>query len=410
MTATVRPPGSKSLTNRALVCAALADGTSTIRNASDSDDTRLLVAALRGLGFSIEEDPLRVRGEGGRIPAATGRFAMGNAGTSLRFLTALCTLGEGPYEIDGDERMRRRPIGPLVDALVALGARAEYAGAAGCPPVRVQGRLRGGRCALRGDVSSQFLSALLLVAPRATEPLEVAVDGPLVSEPYAEMTRDVLAAFGVRVRRAAAVWHVEPQTPRACAYDVEPDAASANYFAAWAAIARRSVAIEGIRASSRQPELTFLDALAAMGARVERAQDRILVEGADLHGGSFVATAWPDSAVMLAVVALFASGPTEIRGVAHLRHKESDRLAALAAELAKAGARADVLEDGLRITPPPRLRPAEVETYADHRIAMAFGVAGTVVSGLVVRDPSCVRKSFPRFWDALAAVVDRTAQ
>lgn len=409
----MRVPGSKSLTNRALVVAALADGSSTLTGVLDSDDTRVMIDGLRTLGFEVDHDPAaeraRITGRGGRVPASAAELFVGNSGTTMRFLSALSALGHGRYRLDGTARMRERPLADLLLALNRLGADARSEAGDGCPPVTiVADGLTGGYVNLRGDVSSQFLSALLMALPCAEGPTTLDIDGPLVSQPYVAMTLGVMEAFGVRIsnhgyRRFA----IEPAPYRARAYAIEPDASAASYWYAAAAITGGSIAVEGLGTASVQGDVAFVDVLEHMGCRVERTPGAITVHGGPLRGVDVDMNAISDTVMTLAAVALFAAGPTRIRNVAHVRHKETDRIAAVAAELRKLGA--DVIEypDGLLILPPERVRPASIATYDDHRMAMAFALVGLKASGVVIEDPGCVAKTYPRFWDDLAAL--RTA-
>jgi 3-phosphoshikimate 1-carboxyvinyltransferase len=390
--ADVTPPGSKSIANRALVCAALADGKSRIRGFARTDDSKHLILALRKLGFRIEPAaPSDLIVEGGRVTATEASLEMGNAGTSLRFATAVASLGSGKFVIDGDARMRERPVGGLVDALRELGSKIEYAGAQGFPPIRITASgLAGGRVKVDSSASSQFLSALLLVSPLAKGPVEFEDAGPVSSSGYVDLTRRVMAAF-----RAESGY-------RAMDYTVEADAASAGYWAAIAAVTGGRARIRGVRPDGTQPEAGFLEDLRRMGAKVEPVDGGTVVEGAPLRGIDADMNGRPDSVPALAVAALFAAGPTRIRNVAHLRHKESDRLAALAHELGKLGARIAEHRDGLEIEPPAAVHRADLETHRDHRLAMAFAIAGARVEGILIRDPGVVSKSYPGFWQALA--------
>jgi 3-phosphoshikimate 1-carboxyvinyltransferase len=391
--ADVQPPGSKSVANRALVCAALAEGRSRIRGFARADDTKLFILALRKLGFRIEPAaPADLVVEGGNVTAKEAALDLGNAGTSLRFVTAVAALGTGAFTIDGDARMRQRPVAGLVEPLRALGSRIEYGGAEGFPPIRMTASgLSGGRVRVDSTVSSQFLSALLLVSPLARGPIEVEHAGPVSSAGYVDMTRRVMESFGGPGGRY-----------RATDFTVEPDAASAGYWAAMAAVTGGRARLRGIRPGGPQPEAAFLEDLRRMGARVEASPDGSFVEGAGLRGIDADLNGRPDSVPALAVTALFAEGATRIRNVAHLRHKESDRLAALAHELGKLGARVIEHRDGLEIEPPASVRRANVETYGDHRLAMAFAIAGARVEGILIGTPGVVSKSYPGFWQALA--------
>ncbi len=397
--ALVRVPGSKSLTNRALICAALAKGKSTLSGASDSDDSRRLLEALRTLGFEAALD--RVVGGGGRIPVKKASLAVGNAGTAFRFLTAFLCVEDGTYTLDGDERMRERPIGPLVDALAAMGASIRYLGRAGHPPLEIAGRqLPGAWTKIKADESSQFASALLLVAPAAAGNVEVALEGPPASKPYVDMTLGVMRAFGAHVDEAGGAFKVRGGGYRATDYIVEGDAAAAGYHWARAALTQSKVRVEGLGASCRQPEYALVDDLAAMGADVAKGADFTEVSGhLPLSGIDVDMNARPDSVQTLAVVALFARGRTRIRNVRNLRIKETDRLAALAKELGKCGARVIEHADGIEIDPPDEVRGAEIETYKDHRMAMSFAVAGAAAPGFTILEPDVVTKSYPGFWD-----------
>lgn len=414
--AIIAVPGSKSLTNRALVLAALADGVTQLSNALFSDDTVVMVDALRRLGLRIEVDPtartIAVHGAGGRIPVASAELFVGGAGTAARFLTALVALGPGPYRIDGTARMRERPMQDLVDALVVLGAAVQAPGGT-LPLVVAGGGLRGGRTVVRGDVSSQFVSALLMTAPYAAADVEIVVDGRLVAAPYVEMTLAVMAAFGVAVERPDGAglrrFRVRAgQRYGARTYPVEPDASSAAYFLAAAAITGGRVEIPNLSARSLQGDVRFLDVLEQMGCAVERHEDGIAARGPGrLRGVDVDLNAISDQTMTLAAIAPFARGPTRIRGVAHIRHQESDRLAATASELRRLGQEVETADDGLVIRPRP-VRPAVVQTYGDHRIAMAFAVTGLRAPGIVIADPDCVTKTFPEFFERLEALARPT--
>ena len=407
---TVTPPGSKSYTNRALLVAALARGTSTITNVLDADDTRYMAQALLRLGLPVEADfasgRCLVHGKGGEIPAREADLYVGNAGTAMRFLTALVSLGHGRYRLDGDERMRERPIGDLLRALATLGVRASGEGRGGeCPPVVIEAAgLAGGEVHLPGSVSSQFFSALLMVGPYARSPVTIHVDGPLVSSGYVDMTRATMEAFGVAVDRLDDTRLLVP-TGRyeARQYAVEADASSASYFFAAAAVTGGRVRVEGLDARSLQGDVHFVDVLEEMGCEVSRGEGFIEVAGGPLRGGTWDMTAMPDAVPTLAAVACFAEGPTTVTHVAHLRYKETDRLRALATELERLGARVRETDDGLCLEPGP-LRGAEVRTYGDHRMAMSLALVGLQVAGVSIQDPGCVSKSYPRFFEDLKQI------
>lgn len=406
----IRPPGSKSITNRALVCAALADGRSTLSGALDSEDTQVMIAALQQLGLSLAHHPaagvIDITGCGGRLPQHGLDLYVANSGTTMRFLAAMVALGRGRYRLDGVARMRERPIEDLLAALRQLGVAVRSERENGCPPVLIEADgLRGGRAEIAGDVSSQFLSGLLMAAPYAQGPIEIAVAGPLVSQPYIEMTLAVMQAFGVDVQ-AADLRQFRIPAPlvyRGRDYAIEPDASAASYFLAAAAVAGGRVTVEGLSRRSLQGDVAFCDCLERMGCRVSCTDDSITVEGGKLRGIDVDMNAISDTVQTLSVVALFADGPTSIHGVGHIRHKETDRLHALAVELRKLGAAVDEQDDGLRIIP-GALHGAEIDTYDDHRMAMSLALAGLVVPGVVIRDPGCTRKTYPGFFADLAAL------
>jgi 3-phosphoshikimate 1-carboxyvinyltransferase len=415
LAASVRVPGSKSLTNRALVAAALARGASRLEGGLRSDDTQVMLDALRALGCRIEteSDAWRVVGRDGRLASPAAPLFAGNSGTTARFLTAAATLADGPVVIDGSARMRERPIQDLVDALTALGARLELPGSSdgtpACPPVRaLGGGLPGGRAVIDASRSSQYVSAVLLVAPYAQRAVDLAFrDGKLVSRPYVDLTLQLMRAFG-----AVADWspdgglRVEAGHPyRGRAFAIEPDASAAVYPLCAAAIAGGRVRVTGIPAESIQADLALLPILERMGCRVARGAAGLEVAAPDgpLRGIDVDMNALPDAALALAVVALFAQGPTRIRNVANLRIKETDRLAALEQELRKLGANARSGSDFLEITPGP-LRPAAIATYDDHRIAMAFALAGLRIPGVAIHDPGCVSKTWPGYFSMLEAL------
>jgi 3-phosphoshikimate 1-carboxyvinyltransferase len=410
--ATVRPPGSKSLTNRALVCAALAEGRSTLTGALDSEDTQVMIAALRKLGVSIQvEDAgrtLRVEGCNGWIPEPQAELFVANSGTTMRFLTALVALGHGEYRLDGVARMRERPIGDLVTALDQLGATLECEGANNCPPVVVRADgLVGGRANIRGDISSQFLSGLLMAAPYAHRDVQLAVDGTLVSIPYVEMTLQVMRAFGGDTAAAPDYSVIAVSSAHRYAereYAIEPDASAASYFFAAAAITGGRITVEGLTRESLQGDVLFCECLEKMGAKVEYGPDSITVAGGSLKGVDVDMNAISDTVQTLSVAALFAEGPTRIRNVAHIRHKETDRIGATATELRKLGAKVTEFDDGLLIEPGP-VRGAEIDTYHDHRMAMSFALAGLRAAKVVIRDPECVGKTYPEFFRDLERVV-----
>ena len=406
--AVVTVPGSKSLTNRALLVAALAGGESRLTGCLFSDDTRYMLAALQTLGVACEADEpactIRVVGCDGRFPRGGVTLFVGNAGTAMRFLTAAAAACGRNIVMDGNARMRQRPIGELLGALRQLGA--EVSAVGDCPPVTTgSSGLPGGACTFADPQSSQYVSAVLMAAPYARASVSVEVAGTLVSEPYVEMTRAVMAAFDATTERIGKAFRIAPQRYRGRAYAVEPDASSASYPLAIAAVTGGRVRVAGLGTDSKQGDARFVDVLEKMGCAVSRGADFLEVRGArPLRGIDVNLADMPDMAQTLAAVAVFAEGPTAVRGVANLRIKETDRIAALRNELTKLGAVVEVLDDGLVIRPPERIRPAEIDTYDDHRMAMSFAVIGCGAAGVVIRDPGCVSKTFPDFFDRLAAL------
>jgi 3-phosphoshikimate 1-carboxyvinyltransferase len=407
----IRPPGSKSITNRALVCAALANGRSLLSGALDSQDTRVMVDGLRALGLSINaawsDGQIEVEGCGGLIPATAASIDCAASGTTIRFLSAVCGLGHGTFRLDGTARMRQRPIGDLLEAMRGLGVDARAESPGDCPPVAIRSDgLRGGATRVRGSTSSQFASGLAMVAACAAEGMRIEFEGRLVSLPYLEMTRRVMQSFG---GACAAVddrtWQIPPSGYRATAYAIEPDASAASYFVAAAAITGGSVTIEGLSRQSMQGDIHLCDALEQMGCQVEWRDGSdggaVTVSGRAGLGIDIDMNAISDTVPTLAVVALFADGPTTIRNVAHIRDKETDRIGDLACELRKLGGSVREVADGMTITPAP-LSAATLATYDDHRMAMSLSLAGLRLPGVRILDPACVGKTFPDYWQRLA--------
>jgi 3-phosphoshikimate 1-carboxyvinyltransferase len=403
--ATVHVPGSKSVTNRALLIAALTDGASTIRNTLFSDDSYWLMHALVRLGFAVRANrksgETSIIGQNSIIPKSDVEVFVGNAGTVARFLPPALALGEGPYVVDGAPRMRERPVGDLVDAMRLLGAGVGYAEEDGRFPLRVEGGgIRGGTARVRGKSSSQFVSGLLMAAPYAEEPVILEVEGR-EEWPYVGITVDVMRAFGVEVGVGDARYAVEPAVYRAREYEVEPDASAASYFMAAAAVTGGRVRIPGLGAGSPQGDLRFAEVLREMGCEVEVGEDDVEVRGPDrMRGVEVDMNAFSDTMITLAAIAPFASTPTVIRNVEHTRHQETDRVSAVATELRRLGISVEEGRDLLRITP-GTIRPTVVETYGDHRMAMAFAVTGLVAPGIRIRDPGCVTKTFPDYFERL---------
>ena len=405
-------PGSKSLSNRVLLLAMLSEGETLIENLLDSDDVRRMVDALAKLKISYEEDrpnkKIRVRGVVGRIPVVEAKLFLGNAGTAIRPLTAALTLGHGRFVLDGIERMRERPIQDLLDGLNQLGAHVRSIYNTGCPPVEIiADGLLGGVTELSGAISSQYLSAILLTSPYAKTPVEIRIRDHLVSIPYVEMTIRLMSRFGVNVVVSedfrnfyinAPQNYQSPET-----YFVEGDASSASYFLAGAAITGGSVTVVGCGTESLQGDAQFAKVLEMMGAEVGWQANKITVQGSgNLKGIDVDMNEMPDAAMTLAVTALFAKGTTAIRNIYNWRLKETERLKAVSCELKKLGASVDEGEDYLIIVPPRELMPAEISTYDDHRMAMAFSLAACSEVPITILNPTCVNKTFPDYFNQLS--------
>jgi 3-phosphoshikimate 1-carboxyvinyltransferase len=403
--ATVRLPGSKSITNRALVCAALAEGASVLDGALWADDTEAMVGCLRALGIDVDvdvaADRIEVAGCAGSLPVRSGKLDVLLSGTTARFIAPVVATGHGRYEIDGGEPMRRRPMGPLVDALRSLQVVVEEAGEPGHLPLVVHADgVAGGRVLLSGDVSSQFLSGLLLAAPCFSEGVDVELTTGLVSRPYVDLTRSVMSAFGADVHDLT----VAPGRYAGRTLAIEPDASTASYFFAAAAVCGGRVRIDGLGAGSQQGDLVLLDVLSSMGTVVDRDEDSCTVVGTgQLHGATVDLRDFSDMVPTLAVVAAFADTPTTITGVGFIRGKESDRIAAVVTELQRCGVDAVAEADGMTIRPSTP-HGAVIQTYDDHRIAMAFSVLGLRVPGVEIADAGCVAKTFPAFFDTLVGL------
>jgi 3-phosphoshikimate 1-carboxyvinyltransferase len=414
LSGTIRLPGSKSLSNRYLLLAALSTGTTRLSAILDSDDTRAMKGALRALGVGIREAiddrTLEIDGIGERgFKAPVGALNLGNAGTAMRPLAAALCASRGTFVLDGVQRMRERPIGDLVDGLrpiLAEGASIEYLGNPGFPPLAIQARgFRGGRTRIKGTTSSQFLTGLLLAAPLSTQPLEIEVEGELVSKPYVDITIRLMEKFGVPVRRDGyRLFSVEPsiyQSPGAFA--VEGDASSASYFLAFGALGG-PVRVEGCGTDSVQGDAAFAGVLEKMGARVERGLDWIACQAGpdgELRGLDIDMVDMPDAAMTLATLALFADGPTRISGIGSWRVKETERVVAVRDQLRKVGATVEEGPDWIRVTPPARIQSATIETYDDHRMAMAFSLVAAATE-TVILDPDCTGKTFPGYFDELS--------
>ncbi|MHB8779344.1 MAG: 3-phosphoshikimate 1-carboxyvinyltransferase [Anaerolineales bacterium] len=416
LNAAVHIPGSKSLTNRALLIASLAQGTTHITNALFSDDSIYFARALQTLGFDVQLDEtnhtMTVAGLGGRIPATKAELFIGNAGTAARFLSAFLALGDGEYILDGEPRMRERPIGDLVDSLTQLGANIsalsfrERAGVREfCPPIKIiASGLPGGKTKITGTISSQFLSALLMVAPYAKSLIEIEVTTDLNSKPYVDMTIAIMRDFGVKIERK----DYSRFTIRPAAYlplstfPIEPDASAASYFFAAPAVCGGTVRVEDISSKSVQGDLAFLYVLNQMGCEIKEGRNFIEVTGSKtLSGVDMDMRDIPDTAQTLAVIAPFASSPTRIRGIASARVKETDRISATCTELKRLGVQVEEHEDGMTIHPCSNIQPASIQTYNDHRMAMAFSLVGLRIPGVTIENPACVSKTFPNYFEVL---------
>jgi len=413
---TVRLPGSKSISNRVLLLAALAKGTTIVRALLDSDDTRVMLDALRALGVGVarvsDSDDYEITGVGGAFPVKQAELFLGNAGTAFRSLTAACALSGGEYVLKGVARMHERPIGDLVDALRRLGARIDYLGQEGFPPLKIHpAELAGDATEVRGNVSSQFLTGLLMALPLRQRNTTIEVVGELISKPYIGITLAMLRRFGVEIARDG--WQ-RFGVPAAARYQspgeiwVEGDASSASYFLAAGAIGGGPVRVQGVGRDSVQGDVRFADALAKMGAQIDMGPNWI--EASAPKNGRLKAidldcNAIPDAAMTLAVAALFADGVTTLRNIASWRVKETDRIAAMATELRKVGATVEEGADFIRITPPEKLVPnAVIDTYDDHRMAMCLSLV--TLGGVPVRinDPACVNKTFPEYFRIFAGI------
>lgn len=406
-------PGSKSISNRTLLLAALARGTTTLTGLLESDDTQVMLDALRTLGIAWRDlagHRYEVVGAGGAFPVKRADLDLGMSGLSMRTLVAALAFSGGQYRADGAPRMRERPIGDLVDALRPLGADIHYEMANGYPPLLIgTGALAAAPVRIRGDVSSQFLTALLQALPLLRQEVAVTVEGELVSRPYVEITLDLMQRFGVTVAREGTATFRVPagdgyRSPGTL--PVEGDASGASYFLAAGVLGGGPVRVTGVGRDSIQGDVAFADELARRGADVRFGPDWIETQaGAALSGGTIDCVAIPDAAMTLAIIALFASAPTTLTNIASWRVKETDRLSAMATELRKLGAGAEEGADWLRVTPPARFTPATIATYDDHRMAMCFSLASLAAIPVTIDDPGCVRKTFPGYFGALASIL-----
>jgi 3-phosphoshikimate 1-carboxyvinyltransferase len=404
----VHVPGSKSLTQRALLAAALAQNESLIANALIADDTNYLIDGLRTLGIRIEKVNvgLSVFGTAGKILPGEKEIFLGNNGTALRFMTVLVSLGQGRYVLTGEKRLGERPVGALIDALKAMDV--DVSCNNNCPPVIVNARgLRGGEILLQDVESSQYVSALLLCAPYTVRGMELTLQGSVVSAPYIELTISVMRDFGAKITQSEGRRYsvAAGNTYSGRKYVVEGDVSSASYFFLAAALLQRTIRVNGINPQSRQGDIRFLDIVEKLGCAVQAGENWVEVSGNHLTAGDFTfdLNDMPDMVPTLAVLAAFRPGKTTINNVAHLRFKESDRLGALANEIKRIGIEVNQTADGLIIRG-GNPKPAEIETYNDHRLAMSFAVAGLAVRGIEIQDKKCVNKSYPGFWGELKKI------
>ena len=412
----VTVPGSKSITNRALICAAMAKGPSKLTGVLDSEDTRVMIEAWIALGLSVNWNKsaktIDLVGCNGQPPHPMGDLYIANSGTSIRFLTAALATTHGEYTLDGVPRMRERPIGDLIDGLRELGASVSSLNLThpNCPPVRVVANgLHGGIGNVAGDVSSQFLSGMMMASPYAKTPVVIRVIGDLVSKPYVDMTVAVMKSFGVELLMNQGAHGLEytvdaPQSYLGCDYNVEPDASAASYFFGAAAITGGSMRVDGLSFDALQGDVQFAKVLEKMGCHVSSGVDFIEVGGRASRGIDIDMNSISDTVQTLAAVALFADGPTRVRGVAHNRHKETDRIGDLACELRRLGAAVDEHSDGLTIHPKP-LIGADLKTYRDHRMAMSLSLIGLKVPDVRILDPKCTEKTYPEFFEDMGAVL-----
>ncbi|MEX2504669.1 MAG: 3-phosphoshikimate 1-carboxyvinyltransferase [Egicoccus sp.] len=405
--ASVRVPGSKSITNRALVAAALATGDSTLDGVLFADDTDAMLAALTDLGVRLDVDragrSVVVHGVGGRVPAGPAHLDVRLSGTTARFLAPLLGLGDGEYLLDAAPPFRLRPMGPLFAALRELGVAVEESGTPGHLPARLRAAgLQGGAVVVPADVSSQFLSGLLLAGPCTADGLRVEVSGGLVSRPYVEMTLAVMRAFGASITTAGdRSWSVEPSGYRGRDYRVEPDASAASYFLGAAAITDGRVLVPGLGRDALQGDVAFAGVLGRMGAEVAWTPEGVEVRGSGhLRGIDVDMADISDTAQTLAAVAVFADGPTRVRGIGFIRAKETDRIHAVVTELRRLGIRAEEHDDGFTVHPGAP-GPGVVQTYDDHRMAMSFALLGLRAPGIEIADPGCVAKTFPEYFPVL---------
>ena len=404
--ATITVPGSKSYTNRALLIAGLTDGECRLEKPLVSDDTKYMIRALKAFGISVQEEKeaFIVSGRGGKLSTPEEDIFIGNAGTTMRFLTTFSALVPGKTRLDGDERMRQRPLADLLHCLTQMGVKAVSANGNGCPPIDIAGgEVPGGEVQLAGDKSSQYLTSILLSAPYFKNDTRIHIQGDLTSKSYADITLDIMKTFGVSVINESYQRFKVKAGDRynAQTYQVESDWSSASYFLAAAAVTGGEVTLTDINPHSVQGDAQFTSVLEKMGCRVEKKSNTLQIKGNPLKGITINMNNMPDAVQTLAVTALFAEGETVIQGIGNLRIKETDRILALANELTRLGAEVETGEDYLVIRPGD-YRGAEIETYDDHRMAMSFAVAGLKIPGIRIKNPTCVEKSFPDFFQRFA--------
>ena len=408
--ATVSLPGSKSITNRALICAALAPGETTLTGALFADDTQAMVEAVRSLGAEVactpEKAVMRIRGTAGTVATPEGAAVHARmSGTTGRFVAPVLALSERSVTLDGHPQLRARPFGDLADSLRRLGARVEFPSGGDGLPMSIRGPIRSNEAAIATDRSSQFLSGLMLAGPLVPGGLRIRIAGPVVSRSYVEMTAEVMRAFGAAVEVGDHEVRIAGEGYRPLGrFEVEPDASSASYFMAAAAVTGGTVRVEGLGSGSVQGDTRFVALLAAMGAEVDQDEAGTRVTGGPLRGVEVDLSDISDTAPTLGVVAAVASTPTTVRGIGFVRGKESDRIAAVVSELRRCGVEAQESDDGFTVAGGSAPTGARVRTYDDHRIAMAFSVLGLVVPGMQIENPGCVAKTFPGFYEALEAL------
>ena len=411
--ATVTIPGSKSYTNRALLIAGLSDGKCRLEKPLFSDDTKYMIRALKAFGVQVQEEQeaLTVSGKGGTFSTPGEDIFIGNAGTAMRFLTTLSSLAPGKIRLDGDERMRERPIADLLDCLTLMGVHAISANNNGCPPIDIAGgeASKGGEVELAGEKSSQYLTSILLSAPYFKKDTYVNIKGDLTSKSYADITLDIMKTFGVQIGHEQYKYFKVKAGGRykAQTYRVESDWSSASYFLAAAAVTGGEVTLDNINTQSVQGDAQFASVLEKMGCQIKKKINSIHIKGKPLHGITINMNNMPDAVQTLAVTALFATGATVIKGIGNLRIKETDRITALTKELIRLGAEVKAGKDYL-IVKPGDYAGAEIETYNDHRMAMSFALAGLKIPGVKIKNPKCVEKSFPDFFKRFESLYEKS--